>query len=141
MIKVRLDRIKKTDDYIIGKLYLGKEFLCYTMEPSWKGNKKNSCVRCGKYDCYPHAGFKYPDSASKKRGIKVVWRLNDLQTRRTAILLHNGNKVKHTNGCILVGSDYIENLDMITNSRDTLYFLATRLPQMFELTIRENLQG
>ena len=122
-------------NYIIGKLYKDNEFLCYTLEPEEGNNQENKCILQGIYNCKYHTG-KYPDKNCIKSGIEYVWRLDDSQTGRTAILIHNGNYRTNTKGCILVGSNYIESCNMVSNSRTTLKKLYDILPREFTLTIK-----
>lgn len=98
--------------------------LCVTCEDPWNDNiTGNSCIPEGTYDCVPHNGARYQN----------VWRLEDVPGRE-AILIHSGNSIADTQGCILVGESFIG--DRITNSRETLNMLRKKLPERFSLTIR-----
>lgn len=75
-------------------LVAGKKY--YTIERVWNDNKVNeSCIPQGSYDLIPHGwngGFKF----------EKVWRFVEVKGR-TAILIHAGNTVEDTTGCVLVG--------------------------------------
>ncbi len=74
----------------IGKLH--------TLEHRWRDNKPNvSCIPAGTYKFVPH-GWE-PNSPKK---FKRVWRLEGVPGRE-AILIHAGNTVHDTQGCILAG--------------------------------------
>ena len=67
-----------------------------TLEPKWVDNQRNvSCIPTGWYG----AAF-MPRSASGK--YRNVWHIVDVENR-SGILIHNGNVVDHTRGCILLG--------------------------------------
>lgn len=68
-------------------IYKGK-FLCLTLEPPWRENRRNvSCIPLGMYRC------------SRKNG---KWVVNNVPGR-TGILIHKGNSHYDTTGCILLG--------------------------------------
>ena len=80
------------DDCTVGQLALGPLSL-FTLEPKWADNAKNeSCIPPGLYKCImrksPRYGWKY-------------WLQGTAP--RTFILIHGGNVVSHTKGCILPG--------------------------------------
>lgn len=82
-------------DCIRGTLFVdGKEF--QTLERLWVNNeRKKSCIPTGIYETQ----F-MPRSASGK--YKNVFHVQDVPDRG-GILIHNGNVVDHSLGCILVG--------------------------------------
>ena len=78
-----------------GKLLVGGEVFS-TLERPWLNNQSNiSCIPSGKYEC-----LYMPRSSSGK--YRKVWWLQDVPGR-FGVLIHNGNFVTHTRGCILVG--------------------------------------
>ena len=83
-----------TNDVTMGKLYEGKELICYTIERPWLKNARNvSCIPAGEYDVEmvnsPKFGHTYE--------VKDV-------PGRTHILFHKGNYVSDSLGCILPAS-------------------------------------
>ena len=87
-----LTRIESTDTHTMGILEFGSIKL-FTMEPPWLNNEACiSCIPVGVYPCIlrqsPRYGWKY-------------WLQNT--EPRTYVLIHGGNLVKHTMGCILPG--------------------------------------
>lgn len=97
MKTLTLRRFEQGRDYTLGNLASEHgEFDIFTLEDSWKDNQKNiSCIPQGLYRCVPHSG-KFKD----------VWRLENVPNR-TAILIHAGNNVNDTLGCILTGMKHL----------------------------------
>jgi hypothetical protein len=83
--------------------------VCCTFELPWKGNKRNiSCIPKGIYD------GKYFNSNT----FGDAWRINNVYGRSN-ILIHIGNWLGDTKGCILIGMGFsgigvIDSKDAIT---------------------------
>lgn len=107
----------------------GKEILysCKTLELPWNENRKQK-------SCIPRGTYRVTRRTSKKYGLHFeVHKVED----RSSILIHVGNWVRQTKGCILVGERFndLDKEPMITNSRKTLNKLLEILPLEFNLTI------
>lgn len=92
MNEATLTRFEQTDEYTLGLLEFGDVEL-FTLELPWKNNEISvSCVPEGEYPCIlrqsPKYGWKY-------------WLQNTAP--RSFVLIHGGNLVRHTQGCILPG--------------------------------------
>lgn len=101
--------------------------LCNTLEPNWKQNKpKISCIPAGIYYCVPHTGPKFSN----------VWRLERVEGRE-AILIHAGNTLYDTSGCILVGLSFgeIKGKLAVLHSQDALEMLRKKLPKEFTIQV------
>ena len=123
-----LKRYSYTDNGTFGVLLDGKRPLVLTLEEPWLENKRNvSCIPEGRYKCVPHNGFKYKDT----------WKLLDVPGR-SAILIHVGNTILDTEGCILVGRGLNEY--MITQSRNAMEYIKTQFTREFMLDIVDYLQ-
>ncbi len=125
--KVTLHRVAATDKGTFGVLVKEGIPLCVTCEDPDNNNAKNiSCIPKGIYRCVPFTGAKY----------KNVWEVTKVPNR-TAILIHEGNTINNTEGCILVGEGYttLEGLPAVFNSKATLNRLRKTLPSEFELEI------
>jgi|SRR5210317_453122 len=88
-------RTEVADDCVRGVLTInGTNFV--TLEPPWRFNLSNiSCIPVGHYEAtYLHR------SASGK--YKQVYHVQKVDGRK-GILIHAGNLVRHTRGCILLG--------------------------------------
>ena len=95
-MQITLRRMLKTEQATIGHIDLeGQRF--YTLEPAWKDNIRNiSCIPLGDYRCNY-----LPRSFSGK--YRKTWHIRHV-TNRSGILIHTGNIVSHTKGCILLGT-------------------------------------
>jgi len=112
---------------VFGKLVVG-DYSCYTLERPWMGNKVGeSCIPEGPY------GLMKRESPIVERAsggeFKGGWEVDDVPDR-IYIMIHPGNYVKDTEGCILVGESLFWNNDhgpMVTNSRRTFKALMAKL--------------
>ena len=130
---VILKRFRSDAQGTFGELSMNGKHLCYTCEDPWNDNKPGeSCIPAGGYDCVPHSGTLY----------KNVWEVTKVPGR-SAILIHNGNTIRDTRGCILVGDTLgeVDHLPAVLNSRNTLDLLRGRLPGSFYLQIEEAFDG
>ena len=96
MLKLTLYRLTSSNHGTLGVLYGPRGMICYTMEPPWRGNKKN--VSSIPPDVY--TGEYLNRSASGK--YRDVYHIVGVDGRR-GILIHKGNIVSDTFGCILPG--------------------------------------
>jgi hypothetical protein len=126
MIEIR--RYDKSSSGTLGTFWMDDTFLCYTLEDPDNNNAKGvSCIPEGTYPVIKHNGARFHD----------VWILENVPNRE-AILIHAGNTIKDTRGCILVGQKVgtLQGLPAVLESRQALDFLRKRLPHNFTLTIR-----
>lgn len=102
----------------LGVLYIDNKFFCYTLEPSWKNNKLNSCI--------PDGTYKLVHYRSNKFGKCLI--VNGVKNR-DAILIHKGNTVRDTTGCILVGGyiGFISGICAVMTSAVVFMSLMSRL--------------
>ncbi len=127
MKTVRLIRDERAADATRGYMTIEGKRICDTLEEPWRDNKqKVSCIPTGLYRVVKFNGAKY----------KNVWQVLDVPNRE-AILIHNGNTVEHTEGCILVGSGRgnVGKLKAVLNSVVTLGGLRKILPDEFMLEV------
>ena len=126
MKKVILQRVSYTQNGTFGVLMDSKGMpLCVTLEDPWNNNERNvSCIPTGTYKVVPHDGTKFRD----------VWRLENVPDR-SAILIHVGNSILDTSGCILVGRSF--NAHTIRDSNNALGYLKSVLPDRFTIEVRD----
>jgi len=115
---------------IIGVMYV-ESVSFYTLENPWRDNRRNiSCIPKGVYQA------EYlKESASGK--YKDIYWIKDVPGRG-GILIHNGNVVDHTNGCILIGKrkGYLIDQPAVLNSKTALFeFVEILERQPFSLII------
>ncbi len=87
----------------IGKLYRDDdgEFICYILENPWKDNQRNiSCIPEGVYQLRPTISNRFGECYFLESEKLDIGRYDG---ERTAILVHKGNYVDHTQGCLLPG--------------------------------------
>lgn len=101
--------------------------LCVTCEDPWANNLPQvSCIPEGAYGCFPHSGPKFQN----------VWEVRGVPGR-IGILIHAGNSIADTTGCILVGRSFRtkDRESFVTDSRTTLDLLRQILPDQFTLKV------
>ena len=84
-----LVRDKRTETAILGRLFVGGVFVCFTLENAEKS------IPCGVY--------KVQNSKSPKFKRELPLLYNDAVKASRGIRIHRGNTVKDTQGCVLVG--------------------------------------
>lgn len=98
----------------------------WTADPDGPGGQKQepgkyeSCVPDGMYNLIPHSG-RFPDVyALVNQALGVYYQPGDIPAGqkwgRAAVLIHNGNVLQDTVGCILVGRRH-EGFDRVVDSR------------------------
>lgn len=102
----------------------------FTLERPWQDNRPFvSRIKADSYVCYEYSSDKFP-------GVYSVSRVKD----RSSILIHCGNKVEDSSGCILIGLGYYnaEGKIKISQSRDALKLFKSIIgPNSFILEIKD----
>lgn len=96
MYRLDLVRVAETQQGVFGALVINDEPFCVTLEPPDKNNQ--ACVSCippGMYNCERYSSKKYPNT----------WEIRNVRNRSN-ILIHAGNTIEHTLGCILLAEHY-----------------------------------
>lgn len=121
---VTLQRYDETPKGTFGFLEYLDNTLCNTLEEMWRNNQhKISCIPDGKYLCTKHDSEKHPQS----------WEVNGVPNRQS-ILIHTGNTLADTEGCILVGMSTNDN--GVVSSRVAMTKLKATLPDTFWLEVK-----
>lgn len=95
MIYAALIRDDISSECIRGKLYI-EDQIFHTLERPWLHNTRNkSCIPALTYEAH------YMAKSGSGKYKKVYW-LQDVPGR-SGVLIHNGNVVDHSRGCILLG--------------------------------------
>jgi len=91
---------------VLGELYIGGEFKCYTIEQPWRDNRRFvSCIPAGEYDITPYKSPKYGDVVALVNpdlGV-VAYEEQGAETDRFACLIHAANWSHQLQGCIAPG--------------------------------------
>lgn len=102
----------------------GGNVLCYTIERPWLNNAHNiSCIPTGTYACTPHV---------KSNNGQRCWEVTGVPDR-TGILIHTGNVMGDSEGCIIVG--LLADATGVAESELALYKLQNLLQDNFTLEI------
>lgn len=99
-MKLYLERAFLREKYTLGRLYVNDQYYCNTLEPPVRdyenGEEKvygNSAIPKGEYE------IMYRWSATYRRAMPYLKNVPYF----TGVMIHMGNTVKDTKGCILVG--------------------------------------
>lgn len=96
MMFLRLVRISESGEGTFGALKLNERPFCVTLEPPDRLNEVQvSQIPAGQYICKRVKSPKFGDT----------WEVTNVP-HRSNVLIHAGNVVEHTAGCIIVGSSY-----------------------------------
>ena len=129
MKTVKLVRQIETPSYITGVIFAGGldgvdvgSNTFYTLERPWLDNKPyESCIPTGEYDCHmdesPKFGLRYHVLGTEPR---------------THILIHPGNYVNDTAGCILLGMNEGESWDESRDRTMPTLFKSKKAVDAFE---------
>ena len=108
-MELLLTRNWKKADYTIGRLFVNGTFFCNTLEPPVKPTKQHpkGCIPLGRYEVSMNIiSPKYSKKSAYKWCGGRLPRLQGVQGF-DGILIHAGNSVKDTAGCILVGENKV----------------------------------
>lgn len=128
-MSITLTRVVSSEKGTFGAICIDDMPVCVTCEDPWKGNERQlSCIPAGTYQCENYSSAKFPDT----------WEVKDVPGR-SAILIHAGNTIADTEGCILVGTSFgsLQGAPAITGSKLMMDRLRLVLPDSFTLTIKE----
>ena len=123
----------------LGRLKLPNGCTCLVMENPWRGNKKGaSCIPEGIYTMRKRRS----PMVERTSGGEFLdgWEICDAPDR-TFIMIHPGNYVRDTDGCLLVGKTIGWNGElMVTHSRDVFRSLMKSLESQdeWQIDIRAN---
>ena len=99
MFVFNVKRITSTTDGTFGVLLHKGNPLFLTLEPPWKNNEKY-------VSCIPQGGY-YCERRHSQRFETDVFQILNVENR-TSIIIHPGNLLKDTHGCILIGTSFGE---------------------------------
>ncbi len=95
---IKLLRITKTNQTFGVLLDENDLPICLTLELPWRENKRNSsCIPIGIYQC----------DLVKNDKFKEVYQISNVENR-SGILIHPGNTISDSQGCILLGKEFGE---------------------------------
>lgn len=120
MKTIEIIRIENTETHTLGVMTLDGVYIGMTIERPWKNNQRSvSCIPAGEYGGVVHNSQKFG---------KCLW-IHDVP-ERSEILVHLGNYVEDSTGCVLLGTaaGYShDNRRMVTNSKVAMSDLLKRI--------------
>lgn len=116
-----LVRYTRTDDAILGSLYLNGAFVCYTLENA------STLIPCGAY--------RVQNSQSPKFKRELPLLVSDKVSASRGIRIHRGNTAKDSQGCVLVGMSRDVKKNFITESANAEIMVTMLCRNDHELTI------
>lgn len=123
---LKLIRVTNTSKGVQGVFIWNDSVVCHSLELPWLNNlRSKSCIPCGIYPIKKEVHPRFAD----------VIRLSNVPNR-SGILIHPGNTLYDTQGCILPGLD-IDDTIGIKSSRPALQRLFKLLPQYSEILVKE----
>ena len=124
-----LQRLTTSEYGTFGVLMINNKPMFVTLEPPWRNNQKGvSCIPEG---IYPST-YIYSDKFSKD-----VYILHNV-AGRDAVEIHVGNKVKDTEGCILLGMSFSQHDYAIDFSQQAFNsFMSISPKEGFTLIIKD----
>lgn len=121
-LELKIERFAKCKDYTVGRLYVDGEYLCDTLEPTWRdfahGARKlngRSAIPDGRYPLVITWSKRFDAWLPLVVGVPGF----------SGIRIHVGNTASDSQGCILVGQNLKRG--MVLNSRICLHRLMQKL--------------
>lgn len=100
-MQLELLRVGQSNRGTFGVIRYGQVPFVLTLERPWEDNKENvSCIPAGRYRCRKIRSPKFGDT----------YEICDVPGR-THVLLHWGNYIEDTEGCVLVGEEFSGTFD------------------------------
>ena len=123
---VYVKRTFKGPEYTIGKLYIGNDYFCDTLEDTVRDG-----VKIAGKTAIPAGEYKVKKTYSPRFKTQLPEILN--VPGFTGVRIHSGNTAKDTEGCLLLGLNKTKGA--VINSKNALAFFLDRIPDEFDLII------
>jgi hypothetical protein len=145
-ITLELKRLKDDGQSTLGALSIDGEFYCYTLEDTYREKKLKGETRipAGEYVLDFNRHLTKMTQRYRESEFYSEWFSFHLELKNVpgfaGVYIHNGGHHAHTDGCILVSTDYIEKTDTspvtLTNSRNTFKDLYIKLKEELDRGVR-----
>lgn len=132
---IRVELHKETRHSTLSKLYVNNKFECYILEDGFNEPKiwGETRIPSGRYEIIRRYEGKFAELYRKKfNHVSALW-LQDVPNF-TFILIHIGNTVLDTHGCLLTGTRYTKKHDEYTVQESTRAYrkLYTKISRNFK---------
>lgn len=133
MIRLRLERVIKTDTYTIGNLYIDDEFFCNTLEDTCRIVNNDCSMKIYGKTAIPEGIY----------DIEMLWwekhknhypHIKDVPCFE-GILIHGGTTVEDTEGCLLIG-EQLQQEGTLGNCRVYQDLLNDKIKDEVDVTIK-----
>ena len=120
-MEITLTRTAKQADYTIGRLMANGQYLCDTMEPTWRDLRHEgkvygrTAIPEGTYRVFITKSIKF------RKWLPQLWQVPGFE----GIRIHAGNTADDTEGCILVGKNKL--VGQVVDSRIWLHRLKQKI--------------
>jgi hypothetical protein len=121
---ITIKRVHNGAKYTLGIMSIDNEPFFLTLEEPWKNNERSiSCIPKGHYRLVKHRSKKFGD----------CYRVTDLAGRepanRSGILIHAGNTINDTSGCILLGLElgYVKEEKAVLKSKEAYNLFMSKM--------------
>ncbi|MCZ4410318.1 DUF5675 family protein [Cryomorphaceae bacterium 1068] len=145
-ITMELKRLQDDGASTLGVLSFDGEFYCYTLEDTYREVKLKGETRipAGEYMLDFNEQLTNMTKRYRESEFFSEWFTYHLHLKNVpgfeGVYIHNGGHHAHTDGCILVSTDYIEKTEnapvTLTNSRNTFKNLYIKLKQHLDAGVR-----
>lgn len=123
-MNIELLTFKKNINGTFSDVMSGGRFLGVSVERPWNDNKRFvSCVPAGEYKLIPYNstsyGFVYLLSNPELGVYPFEEQCKSNKDRYGCIFVHKGSYPHNFQGCIGIGDEYIESMNMVKNTKNT----------------------
>lgn len=128
-MKIVIERKYKKEGYTIGSLFINGQWICNTLEPRDRGLKQSmsrleiAIAKVYQETAIPEGSYRVKVGLSTKFNARRPYILD--VTGFSGIMIHEGNTVRDTKGCILVGKNTVKG--RLTESRKCLGEVMSRV--------------
>jgi hypothetical protein len=145
-VSMELKRLQDDGTSTLGVLSFDGEFYCYTLEDTFRAKKVvgETRIPAGEYMVDFNKHLTNMTKRYRENEFFSEWFTFHLHLKNVpgfeGVYIHNGGHHEHTDGCILVSTDYVEKTDdkpvTFTNSRNTFKNLYIKLKQHLDAGVR-----
>ncbi len=107
MALIKVERFMHNPESVISRVYVRDKFFCYSIEDAERTTKIKgaTCIPLGTYDLglrfSPNFSKKYAPAGTNPEDYKMIWVQN--VPGYEYILIHTGNTISDTEGCLILG--------------------------------------